>query len=132
MNGRIWLLTSCPESHFHRSPSKISASSFVLHYIISFSWYIFLSLSATYVRLCGCRNRRPSGSCSGGRRRLCRRTVDRCRTVLASECRSCKGRIDRNNRGGRTSVRHIVPDTATIFPHCIPGTGSLRKTKVLG
>jgi len=81
---------------------------------------------ATYLRPCDFRTQLPSGSCSGGRRRLCRRTADRCRTVRVSECRSCTGRIDRNNRGGRTSVRRVVPGTAT---RRIPGTGSLRNAK---
>jgi hypothetical protein len=103
-----------------------------VNYILNFASYVNSSLRVTYVRLCDCHSRRPSGSCSGGRRRLFRHTTDRCRTVPVSTCRSCTGKIDRNNQGGRTSVRRVVPDTATIFPRCILGTGSLQNEKKLG
>lgn len=80
----------------------------------------------THVQLYGCRSQRPSGSCSGGKRPLCRRTADRCRTVPASTCRWCTSRTGRNSPGGCTFVRRFSPDIATTAPRCIPGIGSLR------
>lgn len=80
----------------------------------------------TYVRLCGFRNRRPSGSCSGGRRLLCRRTADRYRTVQGSTFRWCTGRIGRSSQGAGTSVRRAFPGIATLVPRCILDNGSLK------
>lgn len=94
---------------FYDFPLKICFSSFKLN-------------SYTYVRLFGCHNRRPSGSYSGDKQLLCRRTTDRFRTAPESTCHWCTSRTGHNNRDGSTSVHRAFLDIGNR----IPGIGLLQ------